>query len=162
MKKKVITLIVMILLIINAFSILAITEKEKTQILDFLINSDKTSYSVFLAFADEIGYDFTAEPEITAEIESKSKKYGVLLIPYDNIQGMDKVRIDSETLVILEQRQEEALRLAQESLKEEQISEIFTLWPVILILVVFIIVFAVLELYRRDKIGKIKKRKDKK
>ena len=159
-KKTIIITIAMILLLLIPTA-LALTPKEKQDITQLLDQSadDKNMFEVFLAFADDMKYNFKDEPEIQKKIEANAKNFGVLLMPYNDIHGIDKPKIDAETLKLLEQTQaEEALKAAGERAKP---SALTTFWPVVIILVSFIIVFSVLEMYRREKIGKIRRAKTK-
>lgn len=155
---KLITILVLLLLIPTA---LAIKPSEKQSIIELLDQSvnDKNLFEVFLAFADDMKYNFKDEPDIQAKIETNAKKHIILLMPYQDMHGLNKPRIDTEILEILDQQQKQAaLKLAEEKLKT---SKIESFWPVVIILVAFIIVFSVLELYRREKIGSIRKEKTK-
>src|SRR3989344_585424 len=106
MKKKIYKAIFAFFILILLVSIsLAITPKEKQGLNEFLngVDDDKTKFEIFLAFADDQGYDFSREDEINNRIETNANKFRVLLYPYDNIKGINKNEIDANTIKTMEE-----------------------------------------------------------
>ena len=150
MKKAIIT-IALTLLITNILAVFAVTEKERSDINEFLdeVGNDRTKFEIFLAFADAKGYNFYGEKEIKEKIEANARKFKVLLMPYTGIKGINKQELDKEILK----------EIGIQSLKElaQKPINITKFWPVIIILVSLIIIIYVLELYRKEKIRKMRK-----
>ena len=146
MNKQIIPGIVLILLLGGAF---AISDKERSDMIEYLDNvQGKQQFEIFLAFADAKEYDLSNENAISGLVEQQAKSFGVLLAPYEDIQGIQKERIDAEISA-----RQPALPAPQ---KRAQLN---TFWTITLILVAFTIIIVALEYYRKEKVKGVRKRK---
>ena len=160
MKKKIYKAIFAFFILILLVSIsLAITPKEKQGLNEFLngVDDDKTKFEIFLAFADDQGYDFSGEDEINNRIETNENKFRVLLYPYDNIKGINKNEIDANTIKTME---ESGIKVDLPGIREKiRLGELGGFWKVFIILATLAILISALEFYRRKKIIKNRKKR---
>jgi len=160
MKKKIYKAIFAFFILILLVSIsLAITPKEKQGLNEFLngVDDDKTKFEIFLAFADDQGYDFSGEDEINNRIETNANKFRVLLYPYDNIKGINKNEIDANTIKTME---ESGIKVDLPGIREKiRLGELGGFWKVFIILATLAILISALEFYRRKKIIKNRKKR---
>ncbi|HLD07126.1 MAG TPA: hypothetical protein VJC16_06385 [Candidatus Nanoarchaeia archaeon] len=123
---------------------LAIPDKELADMREYLSNAggSQVKFEVFLAFSNERGYDFSETADVQQVIAENANAYGILLMPYTRISGMDKASIDAETRRLhpgLAEGSGQPLRLN-------------TSWTIALLLAVFAIIIVVLEHYRKEKV----------
>lgn len=145
MKKPIIPGLVLILLLAGAF---AISDKERSDMIEYLDNvQGKQQFEIFLAFADAKEYDFSNENAISGLVEQQAKSFGVLLAPYEDIQGIQKERIDAE------------IGARQPAAPASKPLKLSTFWTITLILVAFAIIIVALEYYRKEKVKGARRRK---